>query len=187
MMETDKKCPKCGIVMQTGSPHDDTWVYQYECSGCGYIEGVSMELEAPNAGERFDRAISGCHDRTFGKYGGCRYRCYGCTPESHTLTKNEVKENVVGIRPVILEFAAVMEQKLRKNDHKSHWSKCNQEYLLKRLDDEVKELHECFFIYSPGDMNFYMDGQHGDRIPGEAADVANFAMMLWDNFSDKDE
>lgn len=184
-MEADKKCPKCGKGMQGGSPHDDMWVYQYECSGCGYIEGVTIESPHIDAAKRFDEAIRQCRDRTFATNGGCRYRCYGCTPDSHTLTK-EVRENVMGIRPVILEFAAVMEQKLRKNDHKTHWSKCNQEYLLKRLDDEVKELHECFFIYSPADMNFYMDGQHGDRIPGEAADVANFAMMLWDNFGDKD-
>jgi hypothetical protein len=89
-------------------------------------------------------------------------------------------------RKEVKEFAVLMERKLRQNDHKKSWRSCNQEYLLTRLDEEVKELHDCFFIYSPGDMNFLMDGQHDDRIPGEAADVANFAMMLWDNFGDKE-
>jgi len=32
-------CPKCGREMQIGSPHDDGWIYQYECS-CGCIIGV---------------------------------------------------------------------------------------------------------------------------------------------------
>lgn len=96
------------------------------------------------------------------------------------------REKVLDCRQEVKDFAVLMEQKLRKNDHKISWKKCNQEYLLQRLDDEVKELHECFFIYSPADMNFLMDGQHEDRIPGEAADVANFAMMLWDNFGDKE-
>jgi len=90
------------------------------------------------------------------------------------------------VRPEVWQFALLMEKKLKENDHKSHWSKCNQEYLLKRLDEEVEELHKCFFFYSPGDMNFFMDGQHEDKIPGEAVDVANFAMMLWDNFGEKE-
>ena len=90
------------------------------------------------------------------------------------------------VRPEVWQFALLMEKKLQENDHKEHWSKCNQEYLLKRLDEEVQELHKCFFFYSPGDMNFFMDGQHEDKIPGEAADVANFAMMLWDNFGEKE-
>jgi len=90
------------------------------------------------------------------------------------------------VRPEVWQFALLMEKKLKENDHKSHWSKCNQEYLLKRLDEEVEELHKCFFFYSPGDMNFFMDGHHEDKIPGEAVDVANFAMMLWDNFGEKE-
>lgn len=105
--------------------------------------------------------------------------------DSHSDFQSE-QEKVLDCRQEVKDFAVLMEQKLRKNDHKISWKKCNQEYLLQRLDDEVKELHECFFIYSPADMNFLMDGQHEDRIPGEAADVANFAMMLWDNFGDKE-
>jgi hypothetical protein len=75
-----------------------------------------------------------------------------------------------------------MEAKLKKNAHKSGWTKCNQEYLLTRLDEEVEELHNCFFLYSPGGLNFILYGQKRDQIAGEAVDVANFAMMLWDNF-----
>lgn len=35
------KCPKCGAEMQKGSPHDDGWVFQWECPRCGYIKGES--------------------------------------------------------------------------------------------------------------------------------------------------
>ena len=100
--------------------------------------------------------------------------------------EDELKKERERVRPEVWQFALLMEKKLQENDHKEHWSKCNQEYLLKRLDEEVQELHKCFFFYSPGDMNFFMDGQHEDKIPGEAADVANFAMMLWDNFGEKE-
>ena len=107
----------------------------------------------------------------------CNYSC----PLS-----SAIQQELEKVRPVVWQFALLMEKKLRENDHKGHWSKCNQEYLLTRLDEEVQELHKCFFFYSPGDMNFFMDGQHEDKIPGEAADVANFAMMLWDNFGEKE-
>ena len=92
---------------------------------------------------------------------------------------------VLHCRKEVQEFACLMESKLQENEHKPHWGKCNQEYLLTRLDEEVEELHKCFFFYSPGGMSFFMDGQHKDKIAGEAADVANFAMMLWDNFGEK--
>ena len=108
-------------------------------------------------------------------------KCFDSRPLSEELKKEREK-----VRPEVWQFALLMEKKLQENDHKEHWSKCNQEYLLKRLDEEVQELHKCFFFYSPGDMNFFMDGQHEDKIPGEAADVANFAMMLWDNFGEKE-
>lgn len=104
--------------------------------------------------------------------------------ERHSSAKSS--EKVMECRQEVKDFAVLMEQKLRKNDHKKHWKNCNQEYLLTRLDEEVKELHDCFFFYSPGELNFLMDGQHEDRIPGEAVDVANFAMMLWDNFGDRE-
>lgn len=36
-------CPKCGRMMGQGAPHDDEWVFQWECY-CGEIIGVP----APN-------------------------------------------------------------------------------------------------------------------------------------------
>jgi len=37
-----KDCPTCGRAMYRGSPHDDEWIYQWECAGCGKIIGVKL-------------------------------------------------------------------------------------------------------------------------------------------------
>ena len=69
------------------------------------------------------------------------------------------------IRKEVMCFAREMEKKLRENDHKSHWSGREQEYLFTRLMEEAGELHAAYL----------------DTIVEEAADVANFAMMIADN------
>jgi len=69
-------------------------------------------------------------------------------------------------RPEVLDFASVMESKLRANDHKAHWRECSLDYLLTRLEQEALELREAINC--------------GDGVIGEAADVANFAMMIAD-------
>ena len=70
------------------------------------------------------------------------------------------------LRPEVLAFASVMESKLRANDHKAHWRECSLDYLLTRLEQEALELREAINC--------------GDGVIGEAADVANFAMMIAD-------
>ena len=135
--------------------------------------------------EKF-KHLDGCLSDTEWCTSGEGAAIYAIAGELWLAVKEARGDPVLRCRKEVKSFAILMESKLRKNDHKEHWTKCNQEYLLTRLDEEVKELHECFFIYSPGDMNFLMDGQHEDQIPGEAADVANFAMMLWDNFGEKE-
>jgi len=69
------------------------------------------------------------------------------------------------IRKEVMWFARRMELKLRENDHKDHWTGCDFEYLFRRLMEESTELHAAFL---------------DDQID-EAADVANFAMMIADN------
>ena len=70
------------------------------------------------------------------------------------------------LRPEVLAFALEMESKLRANDHKAHWRECSLDYLLTRLEQEALELREAINC--------------GDGVIGEAADVANFAMMIAD-------
>ena len=66
-------------------------------------------------------------------------------------------------------FAGEMETKLNKNEHKGGWESSSAAYLLRRLKQEVAELENaCSF-------------RGGEAVVSEAADVANFAMMIADN------
>jgi NTP pyrophosphatase (non-canonical NTP hydrolase) len=76
--------------------------------------------------------------------------------------------------PHILRFAKIMEHKLSLNRHKGDrtgWLKADPEQLLDFLDDEVEELAEA------------MQGNENSNVILEAADVANFAMMISDHYS----
>lgn len=75
---------------------------------------------------------------------------------------------VRGVRPAVLWFAVQMEKKLRMNDHKRHWSTCENGYLTTRLAEEGAELFEA------------VDHGTSEAVIAEAADVANFAMMIAD-------
>lgn len=77
-------------------------------------------------------------------------------------------EKALGVRPEVAAFAVAMEGKLKENDHKGGWSDCDKHWLMDRLYDEADEL--C------GAVNRGV----ASEIEGEAADVANFAMMIHD-------
>ena len=72
-------------------------------------------------------------------------------------------------REAIVKFTEAMENKLKQNDHKRHWSQCGMTYLLNRLKEEVEELVEAVELCEPS-----------DEVKKECADVANFAMMIFD-------
>lgn len=77
-----------------------------------------------------------------------------------------------GIRSEVQWFATEMEKQLKANDHKGGWKDCDPWDLLNRADEELMELRDAVF-----------KGEHGggaDRIIHEAADVANFCMMIAD-------
>ena len=44
------------------------------------------------------------------------------------------------LRSIIIDFANIMEYKLKLSDNKSSFSTCTSEYLIHRLQDEVHEL-----------------------------------------------
>ena len=75
------------------------------------------------------------------------------------------------IRAAVRWFAGEMEKKLVENDHKGDWLGCHKKYLLERLDQEVTELRTTI-----------AERRGSLAIRREAADVANFAMMLADIF-----
>ena len=80
----------------------------------------------------------------------------------------------VVLRPEVLAFAHLMEQQLRANDRKSGWKGDDASDLYRRLGEESHELWKALFqthIYGPWTS---------DHIGHEAADIANFAMMIAD-------
>jgi len=75
------------------------------------------------------------------------------------------------LRSEVARFAEVMELMLREHDRKPHWTYMPQTYLLTRLCDEVQELIAAAAAPEP----------RLEDIAAEAIDVANFAMMIYDN------
>jgi NTP pyrophosphatase (non-canonical NTP hydrolase) len=74
-----------------------------------------------------------------------------------------------GIDDAVADFAIHMKHKLLLTRHRAHWKALSVEALCSRMEEEVKELREAI--------------KGGDRkaVVLEAADVANFAMMIADN------
>lgn len=71
------------------------------------------------------------------------------------------------LRPEVRKFAEAMEQRLRENEDKGGWEKCGLDYLVNRAVEEVQEL-----------VDVVKNGV--DPLLDEAADVANFLMMICD-------
>jgi len=68
-------------------------------------------------------------------------------------------------------FVGVMLAKLGENAWKSPWSKSSVKWLRNRLRQEVAELGRAI-----------RNGDTAEAVAREAADVANFAMMIADNY-----
>lgn len=77
-------------------------------------------------------------------------------------------EEVGGLREPVRWFAQHMETQLKANDHKGGWKGDRIGSLFDRMLDEERELFEVI-----GTAN-------NEAIIREAADVANFAMMIAD-------
>lgn len=77
------------------------------------------------------------------------------------------------VRESVKWFAEQMESKLRENDKKGGWDNCNIYWLIKRINEETNELLNAVDLHR--DL-----GDAKENIIREAADVANFAMMIAD-------
>ena len=75
-----------------------------------------------------------------------------------------------GMRSELAWFANEMERKLQLNDYKTGWKHMPLRQLLTRLKQETRELEKAI--------------KNGKSVVEEAADVANFAMMIANNFYD---
>jgi len=102
-------------------------------------------------------------------------------------TGSDGKQPIV-IRPAVIRFAEHMEIVLRRNDKKKSWENCTYEYLLNGIERETKELRECFWYPDGRSELFGIVGDDflvsnrftEDQVLSECADVANFAMMVFD-------
>jgi NTP pyrophosphatase (non-canonical NTP hydrolase) len=74
------------------------------------------------------------------------------------------------LRPEVQKFAEAMEEQLRANDHKPGWKKDHPRMLGPRLEEEMRELQ----------AEVERAARNPKQILKEAADVANFAMMVAD-------
>lgn len=74
---------------------------------------------------------------------------------------------MVRIETAVNRLAGYMIEKLQKNAHKGDWLQCDLEFLFRRLEDERQELTSAV-----------ESGLHPEEVLREAADVANFAMMI---------
>lgn len=94
--------------------------------------------------------------------------------EAHLRFMNEPEKDSP-TWPYVLAFAKRMEAKLAKNRHKGDregWLKDHPLSLCARIGDESRELYEA------------IEGtESAEVVSNEAADVANFAMMVADSYS----
>jgi len=74
-------------------------------------------------------------------------------------------------RDELLTFAVIMEQRLRANDHKTGWANLTNQWLLMRVRQELKELERAL--------------KDRSNVHDEAADAANFLMMISDNYAEE--
>jgi NTP pyrophosphatase (non-canonical NTP hydrolase) len=116
--------------------------------------------------------------------------CYGpvgvldCTVTMLRAELDAAKKKIAesdAVRIEVRQFGKLMERKLAANEHKGGWDDEEPEWLLRRLREETKELAALIrdvAAISPAAVQ----GEVVAKIGREAADVANFAMMIADRF-----
>ena len=90
-------------------------------------------------------------------------------------THTPVCPDCEGVRISLLKFVKIQEIILRKNDYKGGWKYMSLKQLRQRLKQEVNELSKAIDKITK---------HTAPDIKSECADVANFAMMISDNFND---
>ena len=83
----------------------------------------------------------------------------------------------VEIRPELMAFAVEMEMRLRENDHKFGSAVMSLGECIDRLLEEADELEEVVWEAELEGWTL----TRATRIRHGAADVANFAMFIYDN------
>jgi hypothetical protein len=100
--------------------------------------------------------------------------CDGCGRTHGSVNHNSAGRNGnITPRECVLKFAVDMEKALLRNDHKVGWQDARCRWLLHRLKEELDELEAVLRCPNGSDSV--------GLAVREAADVANFAMMIADN------
>ena len=87
--------------------------------------------------------------------------------------------DLVSLRPSVAWFAAQMEMKLRKyDDEKDGWEHCTFNHLFSALKGEIAELRDAWGPFGLCEDDTLSDLK--DKVVEEAADIANYAMMIAD-------
>lgn len=98
----------------------------------------------------------------------------------------------IEVRSEVAKFAAEMEKVLQKNDHKSGWEgipMVDLFYLISLEFDELKDVHDEYHTITDvyiTDANAIRYSKYVQRMREEAIDIANFCMMLCDNYPEDD-
>lgn len=83
-------------------------------------------------------------------------------------------------REVVRWFAEQMEVRLKENDHKGGWQNCRNTWLMGRLLEEFVELQKAVDECNRAPADDPLLPMARLNVLREAADVANFAMMVAD-------
>lgn len=83
-------------------------------------------------------------------------------------------------RREIVAFADLMERELRENDHKGGWAAEHYRHLFHRMQEETDELALAIYARIPWSRVQYLKDPDPVLVGSEAADIANFAMMIAD-------
>jgi NTP pyrophosphatase (non-canonical NTP hydrolase) len=190
-------CEKCNSI--SGYDHGSHW-----CADCGeqhiFITDDEQQREIDRLRTALASAVGALRDvlsfdlNESGDYGeesieGDAVRSIPVSVESQLSPELKAKARAAlsaipsyadGLRPEVLAFAHAMEAKLRENDTRAGWKNCSPKWLLGRLRGETRELASAI---DKQDRATAAEGEwerHGPDVCAEAADVANFAMMIAD-------
>lgn len=107
---------------------------------------------------------------THGLIHGLMKRLEAFEEAQQTIAKinNEPAPSQPVMRPALIAFATMMEEKLKKNDHKTEWAKLPVAAHLRRLKNEIAELEMAIDYETPAD------------VMRECADISNFSLFIWD-------
>lgn len=86
------------------------------------------------------------------------------------------------MRKPLKQFAEFQEKILKHNDDKGGWKECSLIRLYGSLHDELRELIEVLLDSNPiKDLTDEEYEEYKEQASKECADIANFAMMIYDN------